>query len=101
MIDLLLEIKKAVEVQQGMSNALPAYQAQKFEQRYAQLIRKGLRANPASEVPEGELRKRGGSRQSVPRNLVLRMKLHKKAVLLFMWDFKVPFNTIKQSETFA
>lgn len=92
MIDLLLEIKKAVEVQQGKSNALPVYQAQKFEQRYAQLIRNGLRANPASKVPEGEVRKRGRTRQSVPRNLVLRMKLHKKAVLLFMWDFQVPFD---------
>jgi transposase len=92
MIDLLLEIKKALEGQQGKSNALPAYQAQKFEQRYAKLIRNGLRANPASKVPEGEVRKRGRTRQSVPRNLVLRLKLHKKAVLLFMWDFQVPFD---------
>ena len=67
-------------------------QVQKFERRYAQLIRNGLRANPVVEVPEGEVRKRGRIRQSVPRNLLLRMKVHKKAVLLFMRDFQVPFD---------
>ncbi len=92
MIDLLLEIKKAVEVQRKESNALPVHQVQKFERRYAQLIRNGLRANPVVEVPEGEVRKRGRIRQSVPRNLLLRMKVHKKAVLLFMRDFQVPFD---------
>jgi transposase len=92
MIDLLLEIKKAVEVQRETSNAMPMHQVQKFERRYAQLIRNGLRANPVVEVPEGAVRKRGRIRQSVPRNLLLRMKVHKKAVLLFMRDFQVPFD---------
>jgi len=92
MILLLREIKKTVDTQRGKRNALPADQGREWERQYDNLIRLGLRNNPAQKVPEGVQRKRGRIRQSPPRNLLLRMRVHKKAVLLFMWDFRVPFD---------
>lgn len=92
MKELLLEIKKAVEKKRGKQESLPAKQATGFERRYDALVRKGFRANPPRIIPQGEQRGRGRIRQSPPRNLLLRLKKHKQAVLLFMYNFRVPFD---------
>jgi transposase len=85
--DLLLEIKQAVESAPGK---LSETQILSFNQRYDEVLKVGLAANPPPiEPPE---KKRGKTKQSAPKNLLDRLRDHKPAVLAFMQDFKVPFD---------
>jgi len=90
--DLLLEIKSAVE--KAITKAktrLPAKTLANFSTRYDALLQQGFKLNPAERRP-GLKPKRGRPKQSFARNLLLRLRDHKQAVLAFMYDFKVPFD---------
>lgn len=93
MMTLLVEVKTAVDAAKVAANtALSRTQLSKFERRYQTLLDDGFKANPPPPVDESLPKKRGRVKQSPPKNLLDRLKVHQSAVLAFMYDFQVPFD---------
>jgi transposase len=90
MTQLLLDIKAEVQAAPLELNSLPPEQLTHFEQRYDQLIARGLKANPPPVDPPPK--KRGRKKQAPPKNLLDRLQQYKPQVLAFMYDFRVPFD---------
>ena len=91
--DLLLKIKAKVEAaKEKMQTALSFRQRNYFRQAYDRLIAQGLRANPPPNEKSRKPGQRGRLKQSPARNLLLRLREHKEAVLAFLYDFNVPFD---------
>lgn len=91
MKDLLLGIKQTVDETKTKATALNPVQIQSFEERYNQIIAKGLTEEP-SPTPEYKAGKRGRHKQSKAKNLLDRLREHHREVLAFMYDFRVPFD---------
>jgi transposase len=93
LIKLLSKIKEKVDARKRKAETgLSVRQANAFSQAYDELVKKGLRANPASKENSRKPGQRGRLKQSPARNLLLRLREHKEAVLAFMYDFNVPFD---------
>lgn len=90
MIDLLLEIKEAVDQARPTQDHLPAGLLADFERHYAEVLERGFAANPPPDPPPEK--KRGRRKQSPPKNLLDRLRDYQKEVLAFMYDFRVPFD---------
>jgi len=93
LVQLLLNIKQTIQtVQEAGHRALSAQQIADFEHRYHTLIEQGYQANPPLvRDPDGP-KQRGKPKQSPARNLLDRLSKYQRAVLAFMYDFKVPFD---------
>lgn len=90
MSELLLAIKTAVERAQAAGQTqLSTECRQVFLERYAHLIQQGLRSNPR---PRPRTRGSGRQYEGPCRNILLRLKKQRAAVLAFMHDFQVPFD---------
>ena len=89
MRELLCQIKEAVELakQRGHKRLHPLQEC-RFEARYQAILSAGYAANP----PPEPTRKQGRPKQGPVRSLLLRLDEGRKAVLAFMYDFKVPFD---------
>lgn len=93
MMTLLIDIKRAVEVAKAAAKAeLHPLQRIVFAQSYQRILANGFKANPPPPVDENAPKKRGRPKQSRPKNLLDRLQNHQAAVLLFMMDFRVPFD---------
>jgi transposase len=93
MLKLLREIQKAVGAAKALGQAALSHeQLTDFQNRYDQIVDEGLLANPPPEPTAEQARKRGRVKQTLPKNLLDRLKDHPDMVLAFMMDFKVPFD---------
>jgi transposase len=92
MQELLLDMKAAVEQARAEGRkALHFLEVQDWKTRYAALLREAYQANPPDPPPEA--RRRGRRKQSPARNLLDRLSTHQDAVLAFLENFAVPFDT--------
>jgi transposase len=93
MLKLLTEIQKAVAEAKSLGKAVFSLdQLTGFQNRYDQIVAEGLLANPPPKPTEEQPRKRGRVKQTLPKNLLDRLRDHPDMVLAFMYDFKVPFD---------
>ena len=93
MMTLLVEIKTNIEIARAAGKtSLTLIQIADFERRYQELIQTGLIANPPLLIDLDLPKPKGRPKQSPPKNLLDRLQLHQSAVLLFMHDWRVPFD---------
>ncbi len=92
MKELLLEIKEQVEQSCPHSDQLDSKQVEEFENRYSEIIEKGLEVNPPPPQKQATKKKKGKVKQPPPKNLLDRLKGCNQQVLAFMRDFRVPFD---------
>lgn len=91
MTQLLRDAKQEVadcadEGQSGLSPERIAF----YHQEYERLLRQGFLANPPPDTPPPK--KRGRKKQSPPQNLLDRLQKYQHETLMFIADFRVPFD---------
>jgi transposase len=92
MLELLLQIKAAVEAAQEQGRECFEAEKAAFEGCYQCLLEQGFQMNAPPEISDPLARKRGRKKQTPAKNLLDRMQAHQSGVLAFMHNFKVPFD---------
>jgi transposase len=93
MVELLLEIKAAVEATPAPAMSVAPSEREGFEKRYDDVVQAGFEANPAPKPSrEGGGTRRGRPKPPPPVNLLVRLRDFKGQVLAFMSDFRIPFD---------
>lgn len=88
--DLLRAIKREVEAAPPDWDSLPLDRLAYFQQRFQAILQQGYAANPPPQRPPSP--QRGRKKQSPPRNLLDRLSRYQAQTLVFMHDFRVPFD---------
>jgi transposase len=90
---VLLDLKTLTDEAKtaGMAALAPLVLAQ-ARARYREVLQAGERANPPPS-PDSAPKRRGRRKQSAARNLLDRLIKHEAAVLAFVHDLRVPFDT--------
>jgi len=90
MKSLLLDVKQAVDAAKlSEASKLSDAQIENFQSRYQTILDEGFAQDLASAAVSSDS---GRRRQSKAKNLLDRLSLHRKEVLAFMYDFKIPFD---------
>ncbi len=93
MAGLLLAIKQGVqETKDAGLVVLSASQRAAYRARYSAILLEGFAANPPTGPPPDGKKRRGRKKQSKAKNLLDRLEREREAVLLFMENFRVPFD---------
>ena len=87
---LLLDIKAEVEATPIEQMALSPVIIEHYQKYYDELLQLGFDANPPPE--HSPLPKPGRKKHSPPKNLLDRLQKYKSEILIFMYDFRVPFD---------
>jgi transposase len=88
----VLEKTNIAIAQVSRETSLTLSQLADFERRYQEIVEAGLIANPPPSIDPDLPTPKGRRKQSPPKNLLDRLQLHQSAVLLFMHDWRVPFD---------
>lgn len=89
MKNLLLQIKKEVELSWGTFNALPLKKIGDFEAEYNKILKAGFDEDYAKNI---ELYSRKKVKKNISLNLLNRLSGYKEQILSFMYDFDIPFD---------
>lgn len=89
MKNLLIEIKKEVDLSWNIANALTLDKIEAFENRYAQILKDGFNEDYIINVESYSKKK---VKKSTSLNPLNRLSGYKNQILAFMYDFDIPFD---------
>jgi transposase len=94
MIDLLIEIKEAVDTRKPIDSKLNPAEIKAFEEKYDRVIEMAMLENPPpiDAGLQGQVKKRGRKKKTKAQNLLERLQEYRREALAFMYDFRVPFD---------
>lgn len=89
--DLLIEMKRTKEGYESLGISPSEQEIASLETRFDDLIVEGCEKNPVQFSPE-TLKRKGSKKQSLSRNLLDRLQLHRDKVLRFLRETAIPFD---------
>ena len=89
MKNLLIEIKKEVDLSWNTANSLTLDKIEAFEKRYAKILADGFKED---YIANSESYSKEKSKKSTSLNLLNRLSGYKEQILAFMYDFDIPFD---------
>ena len=87
--NLLIEIKKEVDLSWNTANALTLDKIEAFEKRYDQILEDGFKEDYIANSKSYSKKK---AKKSTSLNLLNRLSGYKNQILAFMYDFEIPFD---------
>lgn len=89
MKNLLIEIKKEVDLNWNTANALILDKIEAFEKRYTQILEDGFKED---YIANSVTYAKNIVKKSTSLNLLNRLSVYKNEILSFMYDFDIPFD---------